>query len=240
MKLAADLYGTALLEALSGEATPLHLRAGDGRLTELGRGRDLLEPPESPASRDWLALVHGRTLDLGAGSGWASLRLQERGLEVIAVDVSPGACECMRRRGVRQVVHSSWQALSLGPEPGFDAVLLLGSGVGLAGSALGLQRLLTAVATWLVPGGRALVTSVCPVRGSAGAVVSRMRLESGFRVSPWFEWLEVAPSYLGRAAAGAGLTPQGRLEAEPGLEFACVLVRDQDPEEMNCTRNLPG
>jgi SAM-dependent methyltransferase len=231
VKPTPDLYGLALLEALSGEATaPLHLRAADGRLTLLAMGGALLEPAFMPFERDLLALAKGRVLDLGAGSGRAALRLQDRGgdVSVVAVDVSPGACECMRRRGVANVVETSWQALAGSPTPGepMDSVLMLGAGLGMAASPAGLGLLLSALRSWLRQGGAALLTATAPPPG-VRASTSRMRVESGFRVGEWFDWLCLDPSYLRRAAAAAGLAPleSGASSVEPGAEYAAVLVK---------------
>lgn len=41
----------------------------------------------------------GRVLDVGAGSGCHSLVLQERGLDVTAMDISPGCVAVMASRG---------------------------------------------------------------------------------------------------------------------------------------------
>lgn len=48
-----------------------------------------------------LQLTKGRVLDIGAGSGCHTLALQEKGLEVKAIDISPLSCEAMELRGVR-------------------------------------------------------------------------------------------------------------------------------------------
>ena len=45
-----------------------------------------------------LDLCRGRTLDVGAGAGCHSLILQERGLDVVAIDVAPEAVEVMRNQ----------------------------------------------------------------------------------------------------------------------------------------------
>ena len=47
-----------------------------------------------------LQLTKGRVLDIGAGSGCHTLALQEKGLEVKAIDISPLSCEAMELRGV--------------------------------------------------------------------------------------------------------------------------------------------
>ena len=51
----------------------------------LFRDYDSMPPLEHHA----LDLVKGRTLDVGAGAGCHSLVLQERGIDVDAIDISP-------------------------------------------------------------------------------------------------------------------------------------------------------
>ena len=45
-------------------------------------------------------LTQGRVLDIGAGAGRASVALQDRGQDVVALDISPGATAVCRDRGV--------------------------------------------------------------------------------------------------------------------------------------------
>ena len=74
--------------------------------------------------------VRGRVLDVGAGAGRFALYLQEKGQEVVGTDVSAGALEVRRKRGVRDVRQAPFHRIdsSLGA---FDTVLLMGNNFGL-------------------------------------------------------------------------------------------------------------
>ena len=65
--------------------------------------RDYENMPE--IERKALDMAKGRTLDVGAGSGCHSLVLQQRGVDVTALDLSPLSVETMRKRGVKNVVE---------------------------------------------------------------------------------------------------------------------------------------
>ena len=64
------------------------------------RGFDQMPDTEKRA----LKQAKGRILDAGAGSGSHTLWLQENGFEVTAIDISPGAVEIMKLRGVKNAL----------------------------------------------------------------------------------------------------------------------------------------
>jgi SAM-dependent methyltransferase len=116
------------------------------------RGPDQFPPLERVA----LDLCRGRVLDVGAGAGCHSLALQDRGLEVTAIDVLPGLVEILRERGVHDARQASWMDVDAGT---FDTVFMMMNGLGLAETLEGLRRFLRDARRLLQPGGQILADS---------------------------------------------------------------------------------
>ena len=143
--------------------------------------------PEMPVlEQKALQLAKGRVLDIGAGSGCHTLALQEKGLEVKAIDISPLSCEAMKLRGVKdaECINLFDPHLSSGNhsgenqenhsgenqenhsrenqeqfEGGFDTILLLMNGTGIAGKIEHLPALFQRLKALLNPGGQILIDS---------------------------------------------------------------------------------
>ena len=71
--------------------------------------------------RKALDMATGKTLDVGAGSGCHSLVLQEKGIDVTAIDISPLSVETMKERGVKKVLEQNFFTL----EGQYDTILML-------------------------------------------------------------------------------------------------------------------
>ena len=117
-----------------------------------------------------LQLAKGRVLDIGAGAGCHALALQEKGLAVKAIDISPLSCEAMKLRGVKdaECINLFDPHLSSGNhsgenqeqfEGGFDTILLLMNGTGIAGKIEHLPALFQRLKALLNPGGQILIDS---------------------------------------------------------------------------------
>lgn len=125
-----------------------------------------------------LQLAKGRVLDIGAGSGCHTLALQEKGFTVKAIDISPLSCEAMKLRGVKdaECINLFDPHLSSGNhsgeilenhsgenqeqfEGGFDTILLLMNGTGIAGKIEHLPDLFQRLKALLNPGGQILIDS---------------------------------------------------------------------------------
>ncbi|ADY52171.1 Methyltransferase type 11 [Pseudopedobacter saltans DSM 12145] len=74
-----------------------------------------------------IRLSKGKVLDIGAGAGAISLVLQRRGLDVTALELSAGACEVMKTRGVKKIINTNIFTFE---EEKFDTLLLMMNGIG--------------------------------------------------------------------------------------------------------------
>lgn len=96
-----------------------------------------------------LEMARGRVLDIGAGAGCHALALQERGLRVKAIDISPLSCEVMRERGIEDVECVNLFNPQLQGQ--YDTLLLLMNGTGIAGKLEHLPNLLHRLRSLLNP-----------------------------------------------------------------------------------------
>lgn len=150
-----------------------------------------------PFERRALDLCRGRVLDIGAGTGVHSLILQERGLEVRALEVVPEAVEILRDRGVRDVVEKDVFEMDGGR---FDTLLMMMDGIGPVGTLEGLGRFLDHARSLISRGGQILLDSAEPRRSddSVDPKLEELSLpedEDGYRGEAWIQ-LE----YLGMVA----------------------------------------
>ena len=162
-----------------------------------------------------LRWVRGRVLDVGVGAGRVALELQERGREVVAIDVSQGAVQVARRRGVRDVRLLALEDVdeSLGQ---FDTLVMFGNNFGLFGSRGKARRLLRQLRPFVR---RIVATSNDPYgtedpvhlayherNRNRGRMPGQLRLRIRYRdlIGPWFEYLIVSPDEMAEIVEGTG------------------------------------
>lgn len=110
-----------------------------------------------PLEQRALCLARGRTLDVGAGAGCHTLALQERGLDVTAIDISPLAVKTMKSRGVEKAIERNFFDLdATGP---FDTIIMLMNGIGIAGTLSKLPLLFDQLDKLMATGGQLLCDS---------------------------------------------------------------------------------
>lgn len=159
-----------------------------------------------------LQLARGSVLDIGAGAGCHSLILQQRGLDVVAVESSVSASEVMRLRGVERVIHSRIEDIKGIP---FDTILLLMNGIGMCGHEAETLGLLRHCRKLLAKNGQILGDSTDVLYAQMNTLGSFSgshyygRAEfvieyRGVKSKP-FKWLYLDPSLLSELADKAGL-----------------------------------
>jgi len=105
--------------------------------------------------RKALGMAKGKTLDVGAGSGCHSLVLQEKGIDVTAIDISPLSVKTMKERGVKKVLEQNFFTL----DGNYDTILMLMNGIGIVGALERLPKFFRQLDRILAPGGQVLCDS---------------------------------------------------------------------------------
>lgn len=152
-------FGMALLDYFNGDiSSKVIAYRDDGYKDELKIDSFLREPLDFlPLENIALDLCYGRILDIGAGAGPHSIFLQNKGLIVCAIDISPEACEVMKKRGVKNV--RCVDALKFKAEP-FDSIIILGRSITIVGTLKGLDFFLEDVHRLIKPSGQILLNSL--------------------------------------------------------------------------------
>ncbi|MCF4100958.1 class I SAM-dependent methyltransferase [Gillisia sp. M10.2A] len=116
------------------------------------------EYKEMPAlEKEALKNSYGKVLDIGCGAGSHALYLQEiKKLDVKAVDISPGAIEICKERGIRNTENIDYFKLK---NEKFDTILLLMNGTGIIEKMNQLDRFFQHTKSLLKENGQVLIDS---------------------------------------------------------------------------------
>lgn len=221
--LEADVWGEALHEYfMTGNVADLLLEDDDGAVFPAMHPECFFrdEAGWEPEERQLLNLVsRGPVLDLGAGAGRSALHLQHRGLDVTAVESSPGAAEVCRQRGVLDV-----RAEDLNDPPTdrpWATVLLLCGNLGLGGSWDANRQLLTRLAQISSPDALLIGDSV----NYTGRAEIGLRFRSGNRVSPWWKQCNVSATEIPDLVVNTGWHVEHHLHSPNGFDHYVALRR---------------
>ncbi|MCH7523662.1 MAG: methyltransferase domain-containing protein [Bacteroidetes bacterium] len=152
-----DLFGKALLDYQNGNYT-------EDIITSTSISEDDVLPlpylfrsyNEMPKlEQKALDLAQGKTLDVGCGAGSHSLFLQEKGLNVKAIDISKGAIEVCKKRSL---INAEVKNI-LNETETFDTILLLMNGTGVFEDLANAPRHLNHLKQLLKPNGQILIDS---------------------------------------------------------------------------------
>jgi len=131
-----------------------------------------------------LQLSKGKTLDIGSGAGSHSLWLQEKGIDVTALDISEGCGTLSRKRTLKKTMTSA----ILDHEGQYDTLLLLMNGTGIFEEISKIDLYLQHLKTLLKPRGQILLD---------GSDIKYM-----YETDDGGYWIDIHSNYYGEVVMG--------------------------------------
>jgi SAM-dependent methyltransferase len=237
-----DAFGRMLFAHLKGEPDVFDIiERDDGWIDASAGANHYFAPFEEwrASEQEAMAYARGRVLDVGCGAGRVALHLQEQGLEVTGIDISPLAVEVCRQRGVRDARRLSiTQANSrLGR---FDTIVMLGNNFGLFGDFRRARWLLRRWRGMTGPEGCITAQTLDPyqtddpdhlayheLNRQRGRMAGQIRMRVRFRksLSPWFDYLFVSRDEMRDIVNGTGWHVALTLDSD-GPTYVAILEKD--------------
>lgn len=128
--------------------------------------------------------IQGPVLDVGAGVGRMALKLQDAGVDVVALDCEPTCVELLRAKGLRNVVHADIRTFETTQR--FQTIVFMDSTFGLIGDVEAAGELLSKLRSLLLPNGVVLVQDM---EFTLPVVNLEWRFVFRDQVGPYFRWL---------------------------------------------------
>jgi 2-polyprenyl-3-methyl-5-hydroxy-6-metoxy-1,4-benzoquinol methylase len=157
-KINNDIIGTALLDYqsdnFSENITTYSSVAGKDEMELAWMFRSFDEMPM--IERTALQRCEGKVLDVGCGAGCHTLFLQNKNYVVKAIDISKGAIDTCRKRGVKDAKVQNLMDLK---DEKFNTILALMNGTGLCGKLENLENFLIHLKSLLTKNGQILIDS---------------------------------------------------------------------------------
>ena len=191
------------------------------------------------AERQAMRFVRGRVLDVGCGAGRACLHLQDKGFDVVGIDLSPLAVKVCKERGVKQCHEMDLRALDARFGV-FDTVLLLGGNVSLLATKTQASAMLRRLHRLTSDGARIIATTQDPhltkdathlaYHGrnvEAGQLFGHMRIRDRYRdyASGWYDFLMLAKKEMEQLLDGNGWRVARFIDEDRGA-YVAVIEKD--------------
>lgn len=234
-----DAFGKAFMAYHRREQADYIIERDDGRVHEYDAGTYFIPHDEwAEYEREAVLEARGRVLDVGVGAGRVALQLQDKGHEVVGIDISPLALEVSRLRGVKDLRLMDVRELSF-PDGYFDTVLMLGNNLGIGGDAEQTRRILESLHRITADDGIVIAGTMDPLKTDDPAHLAyhernrRMnrppglvRIRIGFRgeFDDWWELLLVGKEELAQLLEQTGWFIS-RIYDSDGASFVAILTK---------------
>lgn len=184
----------------------------------------LFRPYSEMPRIEQIALDHcsGSILDIGAGAGIHAKHLHDKGLNVQAIDVSPGAVEYMQSQGLDAKIQDFFKV-----DEQYDTLLMMMNGIGIAGSLKNLERTLLHAKKMMHENGQLLFDSTdikyLYMDDDGGMWIDlnteyygnfNFKMHYEDQATDWFEWLYVDFDNLQESANKLNLKVEKLYEEE--------------------------
>jgi SAM-dependent methyltransferase len=214
-----DVFGKVMEAAYRGLPSDHQIERDDGFVNDTN-GDQYVAPVSEwvEAEREAIRHARGRVLDVGCGAGRVLVYLQEQGLNVTGIDVSPRAVRVCRRRGIKNVSSMPAEDLRF-PRGSFDTVVLFGNNFGIMGTPESTMRMFRDIERVASPNGIVLASSRDPKateqpahiryharNTSMGLPPGQVKIRVNFRgeSSDWFGLLLSSPEEMEGIVSPAG------------------------------------
>jgi SAM-dependent methyltransferase len=237
-----DAFGHAVWDCYRGATAFELIERSDGLFALSNGPATYLAEPAFWAAYEREALerhAHGRALDIGCNAGRHALYLQQNGLDVLGVDVSPLAIAVAKERGLKRAEVLAIDDLSaeLGT---FDTILMLGNNFGLFASAAKARRLLRRFKAFTRPGATLIAESLNvyetrdpdhlayqAANRERGRMSGQIRMRARYKrfVTPWFDYLMVSPAEMETLLDGTGWRIAKQYRLEGARVYTAIIER---------------
>ena len=188
-----------------------------------------------PHEKRAIKYAKGKVLDIGCGAGRHAIYLQNKGLDVTAIDVSPLAIKVCKKRGLKKAKVMSIDEVSK-LKTKFDTILLLGNNWGLLQNFRKARKILFDLSK--ITSDRAIIIaeSSDPTKQlepeqieyqkqnlKKGRMLGQRRIRIRFRnyCSDWFDYLGVSKTEMEKILKNTGWGVKRYFDSERSSEKTC-------------------
>ena len=236
-----DAHGHEIYDYLNGKGGYEIVERDDGYIDASDAAKDYFAEYKNWPLHQKKAIryARGRVLDIGCGAGRCLLYLQQKGLDVMGIDISPLAIQVCKKRGIQNVrVFSITQVSSkLGV---FDTIIMFGNNFGLFSNRDRARWLLKRFHKVTSEKARIIAESGDPYQTNVpehleyhklnrkrGRMPGQVRIRVRYKkyITPWFDYLLVSKNEMTDVLHGTGWRIE-RFFASTWAAYAVVIGKE--------------